>query len=79
MCNFPCKKFKTFTKRWEKYGQNFIENQNLLKKLGEHAFLAYFNLKQSGNNKEITQKTDNSVIAIQERWQKVSFNTWIGC
>ncbi|WP_081965498.1 DUF3795 domain-containing protein [Porphyromonas macacae] len=53
---FPCKKFKTFTERWEKYGQNFIENQNLLKKLGAHAFLAYFNLKQSGNNKKITPK-----------------------
>ena len=36
---FPCRKFKGFSKRWEKYGQNFIQNQIF------HAFLDYFNSK----------------------------------
>jgi Protein of unknown function (DUF3795) len=40
---FPCKKFKSFSKRWEKYGQNFIENQKLLKDAGPEEFLNHFN------------------------------------
>ena len=40
---FPCKKFKSWTKRWEKYGQNFIDNQNLLKSKGQKGFLEYYN------------------------------------
>ena len=36
-------KFKRFTKRWLKYGQNFIENQKLLKNVGEVKFLKYYN------------------------------------
>ncbi len=48
-CNvFPCTKFKRFAKNWEKYGQNFIENQMLLKESGEDGLLRYFNLL-SGN------------------------------
>lgn len=43
--DFPCVKFKRFTKRWLKYGQNFIENQKLLKAIGEVAFLNYYNEK----------------------------------
>ena len=31
--SFPCTKFKGFTKRWLKYGQNFIENQKLLSEM----------------------------------------------
>jgi catechol 2,3-dioxygenase-like lactoylglutathione lyase family enzyme len=42
---FPCRKFKSWTKRWEKYGQNFIDNQNLLKTEGEKGFLAHYNSK----------------------------------
>lgn len=42
---FPCKKFKGFSKRWEKYGQNFIENQNILKSKGQNEFLNQFNSK----------------------------------
>ncbi|MBI9066406.1 MAG: hypothetical protein JEZ09_03870 [Salinivirgaceae bacterium] len=42
---FPCKKFKSWTKRWEKYGQNFIENQNILKLKGQNGFLEYYNSK----------------------------------
>ena len=45
-CNiFPCTKFKGFAKRWLKYEQNFIENQNLLKRIGEMKFLEIFNDK----------------------------------
>jgi hypothetical protein len=40
---FPCPKFKNFAKRWLKYGQNFIDNQKLLKEIGEVEFLKYFN------------------------------------
>ncbi len=43
--SFPCTKFKGFTKRWLKYGQNFIENQKLLSEIGEVAFLKYYNKK----------------------------------
>lgn len=39
---FPCSKFKSFTKRWLKYGQNFIENQRLLA-LGTDVFLDNYN------------------------------------
>lgn len=46
-CNeFPCLKFKRFAKNWLKYGQDFIENQKLLKKAGEKEFLLQYNLKQ---------------------------------
>ena len=55
-CNeFPCKKFKAFSKRWEKYGQNFIENQLFLKGNGCNAFLDYFNTKALINNDELNQ------------------------
>lgn len=43
--SFPCAKFKSFAKRWLKYGQNFVDNQKLLKKVGEKCFLEYYNLK----------------------------------
>ncbi len=42
---FPCKKFKSFSKRWEKYGQDFIENQKMLKEVGVDQFLKHFNSK----------------------------------
>lgn len=42
---FPCSKFKSFTKRWLKYGQNFINNQKLLESIGEENFLKYYNEK----------------------------------
>lgn len=44
---FPCAKFKGFTKRWLKYGQDFIENQKLLKQIGETEFLKFYNKKTS--------------------------------
>lgn len=49
---FPCSKFKSFTKRWLKYGQNFIENQKLLKNIGELKFIEYFNSKVEEENIE---------------------------
>lgn len=39
---FPCPKFKSFAKRWLKYGQDFIENQRLLS-LGTEIFLNTYN------------------------------------
>lgn len=42
---FPCKNFKNYSKRWQKYGQIFIENQELLKSVGEKEFLRIFNDK----------------------------------
>jgi hypothetical protein len=44
---FPCGKFKSFAKRWQKYGQNFIENQNYLKDFGSIKFLEYYNAQTS--------------------------------
>lgn len=38
---FPCNKFKSFAKRWLKYGQNFVENKKRLKDVGEIRFLEY--------------------------------------
>ena len=43
--DFPCAKFKGFAKRWLKYGQNFVENQELLKGMGAVGFLKYYNGK----------------------------------
>jgi hypothetical protein len=40
---FPCYRFKRFAKNWEKYGQNFLENQERLKESGIEGFLVYFN------------------------------------
>jgi hypothetical protein len=40
---FPCFKFKSFAKRWKKYGQDFVENQKLLKNIGEIKFLEHYN------------------------------------
>lgn len=42
---FPCFRFRKFAKNWLKYGQDFIENQRLLKEKGEKGFLLYFNSK----------------------------------
>lgn len=47
---FPCNKFKRFAKRWLKYGQNFIENQNILKQVGEIEFLKMYNEKISNEH-----------------------------
>lgn len=45
-CNdFPCKRFKSFSKRWLKNGQDFIENQKMLKEIGTEQFIKYYNLK----------------------------------
>ena len=41
--DFPCTRFKSFSKRWLKYGQNFIENQKLLKEVGFDQFLKHYN------------------------------------
>lgn len=40
---FPCAKFKSFAKRWLKYGQDFVANQKLLKQAGEMEFLKQYN------------------------------------
>lgn len=42
---FPCRKFKDFAKRWEKYGQKLIENQLLMKSVGPESFLDLWNEK----------------------------------
>ncbi|QOR34992.1 DUF3795 domain-containing protein [Clostridium sp. 'deep sea'] len=43
-CNiFPCSRFKKFASTWLKLGQDLINNQYLLKELGEEAWLAKFN------------------------------------
>jgi hypothetical protein len=58
---FPCAKFKGFAKRWLKYGQDFIENQKLLKAIGEVKFLEYYNTQIN----EKTERIDAESIALQ--------------
>ncbi len=36
---FPCSRFKQFTKQWEKYGQDLIDNQEKLRELDEEGWL----------------------------------------
>jgi Protein of unknown function (DUF3795) len=43
--DFPCRRFKSFSKRWLKNGQDFIENQKMLKEVGADQFLKYYNSK----------------------------------
>ena len=45
MYGFSMCRIKGFAKRWLKYGQNFVENQELLKGMGEVGFLKYYNGK----------------------------------
>lgn len=40
---FPCSRFRRFSTNWEKYGQNFIENQRILRESGSEGFLKFFN------------------------------------
>jgi len=42
---YPCRKLKAFSKRWLKYGQDFVENQKMLSELGEEEFLNFYNSK----------------------------------
>jgi len=42
---YPCRRFKTFARNWQKYGQDFLENQLLLKEKGTDCFLQYWNEK----------------------------------
>ena len=42
---YPCKKFISFSKRWLKYGQNFLDNQKFLMENGQAEFLDSFNSK----------------------------------
>jgi hypothetical protein len=52
-CNdFPCKRFKDFSKRWLKYGQDFIENQKLLEEIEADKFIKFYNSKVKNNNDE---------------------------
>ncbi len=44
---FPCKRLKGFSKRWLKYGQDFIANQRLLAEVGAVEFLKIWNAKVS--------------------------------
>lgn len=42
---YPCQRFKVFVRNWKKYGQDFLENQMMLKELGADGFLRYWNDK----------------------------------
>lgn len=36
---YPCSTFKKFAERWVKYGQNLMQNQELIKNKGKEAFI----------------------------------------
>ncbi|MFV0539511.1 MAG: DUF3795 domain-containing protein [Dysgonomonas sp.] len=42
---FPCRKFRDFAENWLKYGQDLIENQNVLSEIKQDKFLIYYNSK----------------------------------
>ena len=44
-------KFRSFAKRWLKYGQDFIENQNVLKQVGGIEFLKIYNEKTNNEDR----------------------------
>ncbi len=48
---FPCIRLKRFAKNWLKYGQNIIDNQNLLKQIGESQFSYIYNSSADDKNK----------------------------
>jgi len=48
---YPCRKFKDFAGRWLKYGQDFLENQERLKKDGVEKFLEHYNSQVDTENK----------------------------
>ncbi len=52
---YPCAKFKSFRKRWLKYGQDFFDNQQFLKEHGIEAFLQYWNEKSNNNTVTVTK------------------------
>lgn len=60
---YPCNQFKYFSQRWNKHGQNFIENQALLKEEGPAHFLQVFNERAAAQlnsripNQKIKAKT----------------------
>lgn len=47
---FPCAAFRKFAARWLVYGQDFIENQKLLKQVGEPGFIKMYNGKMTGHD-----------------------------
>ena len=46
--SFPCYRFKEFAKRWEKYGQNLIDNQLFIKAHGVEKFKQSFEKQVCG-------------------------------
>lgn len=56
---FPCNKMKTFSKSWIKYGQDFIENQKLLKKVGEKKFKNIWNKKLQRQDPVFLKKSNS--------------------
>ncbi len=40
---FPCSRLKRFAKTWEKYGQNVIENQRMIKAIGKQKWMKQWN------------------------------------
>lgn len=42
---YPCGRFRHFSRRWERFGQDLTANQQQLAAVGEPAFLAYYNAR----------------------------------
>ncbi|MBD8347666.1 DUF3795 domain-containing protein [Dysgonomonas sp. HGC4] len=71
---FPCAKFKSFTKRWLKYGQDFIENQKLLQSIGEVKFIEYFNFKVEEENIKENQMEELDKYTFDAQIYKTGIN-----
>jgi hypothetical protein len=44
--NFPCSRFKSFSSRWLKYGQDLVQNQNEIKQSGIQYFISNYKNRQ---------------------------------
>lgn len=42
---YPCQRFRVFARNWQKYGQDFLDNQRILKEEGTDGFLQHWNEK----------------------------------
>jgi putative acetyltransferase len=48
--SFPCRRFKDFSRRWLKYGQDLTANQRLMKEIGAAGLAAEYNSRAAAES-----------------------------
>ncbi len=87
---FPCYKFKRFTKSWMQYGQNLINNQELLSQIGMDEFLEHYNSKTSimfsirpatiSDIPELSELYKNTVLSVNRKdYTAKEVEDWASC